>query len=189
MLLMINQPNKSGHQHRISRQRCSRLGETGRRIREDGPTAGRARIGSNVLPRSLFRRLLSCRIILSRVARCKAILIPSLLFFLPVIWVAELISSINLKQVARVISRAFIFMYLYFELLASDPQLFRQRVHDSLRRQIKAINALSDCGMFFWDYGNAFLLEAKRCGADVSARDDPTGLKFRYPSYVQDIMR
>lgn len=42
--------------------------------------------------------------------------------------------------------------------------------------------------MFFWDYGNAFLLEAQRCGADVSARDDPTGLKFRYPSYVQDIM-
>jgi hypothetical protein len=114
MLLMINQPNKSGHQHRISRQRCSRLGETGRRIREDGPTAGRARIGSNVLPRSLFRRLLSCRIILSRVARCKAILIPSLVFFLRVIWVAELISSINLKQVARVISRAFIFMCLYF---------------------------------------------------------------------------
>jgi urocanate hydratase len=73
--------------------------------------------------------------------------------------------------------------------LASDPQLFRQRVQDSLRRQIKAINALADCGMFFWDYGNAFLLEAKRCGADVSARDDPTGLKFRYPSYVQDIMR
>nr|CAH0103472.1 unnamed protein product [Daphnia galeata] len=74
------------------------------------------------------------------------------------------------------------------DLLASDPQLFRQRVHDSLRRQIKAINALADCGMFFWDYGNAFLLEAQRCGADVSARDDPTGLKFRYPSYVQDIM-
>lgn len=42
--------------------------------------------------------------------------------------------------------------------------------------------------MFFWDYGNAFLLEAQRCGADVSAAYDPTGLKFRYPSYVQDIM-
>ncbi|KAI9558627.1 hypothetical protein GHT06_015415 [Daphnia sinensis] len=74
------------------------------------------------------------------------------------------------------------------DLLASDPQLFRQRVQDSLRRQIKAINSLADRGMFFWDYGNAFLLEAQRCGADVSARDDPTGLKFRYPSYVQDIM-
>ncbi len=74
------------------------------------------------------------------------------------------------------------------QLLASDGQLFRQRVQDSLRRQIKAINALADRGMFFWDYGNAFLLEAQRCGADVSASDDPTGLKFRYPSYVQDIM-
>lgn len=74
------------------------------------------------------------------------------------------------------------------DLLASDPQLFRQRVQDSLRRQIKAINSLAERGMFFWDYGNAFLLEAQRCGADVSARDDPTGLKFRYPSYVQDIM-
>jgi urocanate hydratase len=74
------------------------------------------------------------------------------------------------------------------QLLASDPQLFRQRVQDSLRRQIKAINALADRGMFFWDYGNAFLLEAQRCGADVTAGDDPTGLKFRYPSYVQDIM-
>lgn len=71
-LLMINQPNKSGHEHRISRQRRPRLGETGPRIRQDGRAAGRARIGSNVLPRSLFRRLLSCRIILSRVARCKA---------------------------------------------------------------------------------------------------------------------
>ena len=38
--------------------------------------------------------------------------------------------------------------------------------------------------MFFWDYGNAFLLEAQRAGAEVSAKDDPTGLKFRYPSYV-----
>lgn len=53
---------------------------------------------------------------------------------------------------------------------------------------MNAINALADAGLFFWDYGNAFLLEAKRCGADVSAADDPTGLKFRYPSYVQDIM-
>ena len=74
------------------------------------------------------------------------------------------------------------------QLLASDGQLFRQRVQDSLRRQIIAINYLADRGMFFWDYGNAFLLEAQRCGADVCARDDPTGLKFRYPSYVQDIM-
>lgn len=74
------------------------------------------------------------------------------------------------------------------QLLAKDVTLFRQQVQESLRRQIKAINKLADCGLFFWDYGNAFLLEAQRCGADVSARDDPTGLKFRYPSYVQDIM-
>lgn len=74
------------------------------------------------------------------------------------------------------------------KLLAKDGELFRQRVKESLRRQIKAINRLADKGMFFWDYGNAFLLEAKRCGADVSASEDPTGLKFRYPSYVQDIM-
>lgn len=73
-------------------------------------------------------------------------------------------------------------------MLAKDGPLFRQRVQESLRRQIKAINKLADKGMFFWDYGNAFLLEAQRCGADVSAPGDPTGLKFRYPSYVQDIM-
>lgn len=73
-------------------------------------------------------------------------------------------------------------------MLAKDGPLFRQRVQESLRRQIKAINKLADKGMFFWDYGNAFLLEAQRCGAEVKAPDDPTGLKFRYPSYVQDIM-
>lgn len=72
--------------------------------------------------------------------------------------------------------------------MASDEERFRELVRDSLRRQVKAINTLADAGLFFWDYGNAFLLEAKRCGADVSALDDPTGLKFRYPSYVQDIM-
>jgi len=53
---------------------------------------------------------------------------------------------------------------------------------------VKAINWLAEKGLFFWDYGNAFLLEAQRAGADVSSKDDPTGLKFRYPSYVQDIM-
>lgn len=74
------------------------------------------------------------------------------------------------------------------DLLANDGQRFRELVQESLRRQVKAINTLANAGLFFWDYGNAFLLEAKRCGADVSAHDDPTGLKFRYPSYVQDIM-
>ena len=43
--------------------------------------------------------------------------------------------------------------------------------------------------MFFWDYGNAFLLEAQRAGAEVSAKDDPTGLKFRYPSYVIETLK
>jgi urocanate hydratase len=55
-------------------------------------------------------------------------------------------------------------------------------------RQVEAINKLADCGMFFWDYGNAFLLEARRAGADVGVPGDATGLNFRYPSYVQDIM-
>lgn len=74
------------------------------------------------------------------------------------------------------------------QVLADDGPRFRELVGASLRRQCAAINRLADAGMFFWDYGNAFLLEAKRCGAQVDASDDPTGLKFRYPSYVQDIM-
>ena len=74
------------------------------------------------------------------------------------------------------------------QVLADDGPRFRELVGASLRRQCAAINRLADAGMFFWDYGNAFLLEAKRCGAEVDASDDPTGLKFRYPSYVQDIM-
>lgn len=79
-------------------------------------------------------------------------------------------------------------MYAALQLLAKDGDKFRTLVQESLRRQVKAINYLADHGLFFWDYGNAFLLEAKRCGGDVSASDDPSGLKFRYPSYVQDIM-
>nr|XP_016854883.1 PREDICTED: urocanate hydratase-like [Anolis carolinensis] len=55
----------------------------------------------------------------------------------------------------------------------------------SLRKQVAAINKLSDQGLFFWDYGNAFLLEAQRAGADVGG--DNKG-EFRYPSYVQHIM-
>ncbi|XP_063797258.1 urocanate hydratase [Pseudophryne corroboree] len=73
------------------------------------------------------------------------------------------------------------------QLLSSDPQTFRQHVHESLRRQISAINRLSEKGMFFWDYGNAFLLEAQRAGADVERRGE-RGMEFRYPSYVQHIM-
>ena len=95
------------------------------------------------------------------------------------------------------------------QLLAKDATQFKELVRSSLRRQVNAINFLADkgelyyrnilksgnkfkcsnlfyskIGMFFWDYGNAFLLEAQRAGAEVSAKDDPTGLKFRYPSYV-----
>jgi len=69
-------------------------------------------------------------------------------------------------------------------LLASDPAGFKQRVQESLRRQVVAINALCDRGMAFWDYGNAFLLESKRAGAAITRADG----SFRYPSYVEDIM-
>jgi len=69
-------------------------------------------------------------------------------------------------------------------LMAENPILFQEKVQESLRRQVTAINTLSNNGMYFWDYGNAFLLEARRAGAEVS-RDDGS---FSYPSYVQDIM-
>lgn len=74
------------------------------------------------------------------------------------------------------------------EMLAKDPEKFRELVQESLRRQVAAINKLADAGLFFWDYGNAFLLEARRAGADVGAVDGGDDIKFRYPSYVQDIM-
>ncbi|XP_054709918.1 urocanate hydratase-like [Uloborus diversus] len=73
-------------------------------------------------------------------------------------------------------------------LISSDPQSFKNFVQESLRRQISAINFLSDNGMFFWDYGNAFLLESHRAGANVGARQEGGRLVFRYPSYVQHIM-
>ena len=66
---------------------------------------------------------------------------------------------------------------------------FKVLVQESLRRQTAAINALSDAGMYFFDYGNAFLLESRRSGADVSNAGEGEGsTRFRYPSYVQDIM-
>lgn len=70
-------------------------------------------------------------------------------------------------------------------LMVGDPAAFKQRVEESLRRQVKAINALAEKGMYFFDYGNAFLLESARAGADVAGTD---GHEFRYPSYVEDIM-
>lgn len=69
-------------------------------------------------------------------------------------------------------------------LMAEEPETFRALVHESLRRQVQAINTLAARGMYFFDYGNAFLLESGRAGADIF-KDN--GL-FRYPSYVQDIM-
>ncbi|XP_053151760.1 urocanate hydratase isoform X2 [Hemicordylus capensis] len=72
-------------------------------------------------------------------------------------------------------------------LMSSDPEKFRDLVKKSLKRQVTAINKLADRGMSFWDYGNAFLLEASRAGADVKIKG-ASKTKFRYPSYVQDIM-
>ena len=69
-------------------------------------------------------------------------------------------------------------------MMHEEPDKFRDAVHASLRRQVKAINTLAGRGMFFWDYGNAFLLESGRAGADIF---DTSG-DFRYRSYVQAIM-
>jgi len=69
-------------------------------------------------------------------------------------------------------------------IMREEPERFREEVKESLRRQVAAINKLSARGMYFWDYGNAFLLEAGRAGADVLGSEGG----FRYPSYVQDIM-
>ncbi|MCH2358831.1 MAG: urocanate hydratase, partial [Candidatus Poseidoniales archaeon] len=69
-------------------------------------------------------------------------------------------------------------------MMVDDPDRFADEVRQSLKRQTNAINALFDMGMHFWDYGNAFLLEADRAGADVRA----DGGGFRHPSYVEDIM-
>lgn len=69
-------------------------------------------------------------------------------------------------------------------LMAEEPEEFRRLVQESLRRQVAAINKLTERGMYFFDYGNAFLLEASRAGADVMSTDGT----FKYPSYVQDIM-
>jgi urocanate hydratase len=71
------------------------------------------------------------------------------------------------------------------ELMVSDPAKFKQLVQQSLRRQAAAINNHTKKGTYFFDYGNAFLLEASRAGAEIMADDN---INFRYPSYVQDIM-
>ena len=69
-------------------------------------------------------------------------------------------------------------------MMAEEPERFKKCVQESLRRHAAAVNRLADKGMYFFDYGNAFLLEASRAGADVMREDG----RFRYPSYVQDIM-
>ncbi|HCT94672.1 MAG: urocanate hydratase [Bacteroidetes bacterium GWE2_39_28] len=69
-------------------------------------------------------------------------------------------------------------------MMAEEPERFREEVEKTLRRHAAAINRLSERGMYFFDYGNAFLLEASRAGADVVLPDG----RFKYPSYVQDIM-
>uniref|UniRef100_A0A8D1W6I6 urocanate hydratase n=1 Tax=Sus scrofa TaxID=9823 RepID=A0A8D1W6I6_PIG len=72
-------------------------------------------------------------------------------------------------------------------LMASDPAAFKGLVQESLRRHVSAINRLAQGNFFFWDYGNAFLLEAHRAGADVG-KPGASKMEFRYPSYVQHIM-
>ena len=71
------------------------------------------------------------------------------------------------------------------EMMANNPQEFKTRIQQTLKRHVKAINVLVENGMYFFDYGNAFLLESSRAGAEIMAED---GEHFRYPSYVQDIM-
>ena len=71
------------------------------------------------------------------------------------------------------------------ELMAKDPETFKTKVQESLRRHAAAVNRHAAKGMYFFDYGNAFLLEASRAGAEVMAEN---GIDFRYPSYVQDIL-
>lgn len=74
------------------------------------------------------------------------------------------------------------------KMMAHQPQLFKEKVQESLRRQVKAIGRHTEKGTYFFDYGNAFLLEASRAGADVLAAHPTIGKEFKYPSYVQDIM-
>ncbi|MBP5644124.1 MAG: urocanate hydratase [Bacteroidales bacterium] len=69
-------------------------------------------------------------------------------------------------------------------MMAEEPAKFKDAVYASLRRHVAAVNKLTAKGMYFFDYGNAFLLESSRAGADILKEDG----KFRYPSYVQDIM-
>lgn len=70
------------------------------------------------------------------------------------------------------------------KMMAEQPELFKEKVYESLRRHVTAVNKMTANGMYFWDYGNAFLLEASRAGAEITTTEGD----FIYPSYVQDIM-
>ncbi|SHH02829.1 urocanate hydratase [Winogradskyella jejuensis] len=73
-------------------------------------------------------------------------------------------------------------------MMAEKPELFKKKVQESLRRHAEAINKHTAKGTYFFDYGNAFLLEASRAGADIMNKNPTLGREFRYSSYVQDIM-
>lgn len=73
-------------------------------------------------------------------------------------------------------------------MMAENPELFKEKVQETLRRHAAAINRHTEKGTYFFDYGNAFLLEASRAGADVMSDHPTLGREFKFPSYVQDIM-
>lgn len=74
------------------------------------------------------------------------------------------------------------------DMMANNPKLFKEKVQETLRRHATAINRHTNNGTYFFDYGNAFLLEASRAGADVMSPTPSLGREFKFPSYVQDIM-
>lgn len=74
------------------------------------------------------------------------------------------------------------------QMMAENPDLFKEKVQETLRKHAAAINWHTEKGTYFFDYGNAFLLEASRAGADIMAENPTLGREFKYPSYVQDIM-
>lgn len=71
------------------------------------------------------------------------------------------------------------------DMMANAPVMFKEKIQETLRRHATAVNNHTAKGTYFFDYGNAFLLEASRAGADIMAEN---GIDFKYPSYVQDIM-
>jgi urocanate hydratase len=71
------------------------------------------------------------------------------------------------------------------DMMANNPELFKEKIQETLRRHAATVNKHTEKGTYFFDYGNAFLLEASRAGADIMAEN---GIDFKYPSYVQDIM-